>query len=36
MLHTLVDGCTGDVTLCCHILERDTGILGEDTQNLLV
>ena len=27
VLNTLVDGCTGYITLGCHILERDTGIL---------
>jgi hypothetical protein len=36
VLHTLVDGSTGDVTLGSHVLKRNTRILGQNTQNLLV
>ena len=36
MLHTLVDSCTGYATLCRNILERNAGVLRQDTQYLSV
>ena len=36
VLNTLVDGGARHVALGGDILERDSGILGEDAQNLLV
>ena len=36
VLHTLMDGCTRHIALGSHILEGDTGILGQNAQNLLV